>query len=62
MKAPRSVALSACPHGQARISGGKFCSECGKPLAAARAFCTQCGTELAPQGRFCSECGTARGA
>ena len=63
MKAPRTVAPSACPHCNARVEGGKFCSECGKPLAtaAALAFCTGCGAGMKPQARFCSECGTARG-
>jgi hypothetical protein len=59
MKAQRSVAT--CPHCNARSSGGKFCSECGKPMAAAKAHCTQCGTELAPKARFCADCGTPRG-
>ncbi|SEU34030.1 zinc ribbon domain-containing protein [Stigmatella erecta] len=61
MKAPRSAAVSACPHCQARISGGKFCSECGKPLAAAQVNCTECGVALKPRARFCSECGTPQG-
>jgi len=59
MKAQRSVA--ACPHCKARSSGGKFCAECGKPLAAAKVHCTQCGTELSAKARFCAECGTPRG-
>jgi len=61
MKAPRSAASSACPHCQARVDGGKFCGECGKPLAVAKAHCTQCGVEMKPQARFCSDCGTPRG-
>lgn len=60
MAAPRAVAASSCPHCNAAVSGGKFCSECGKPLAPAKAHCTQCGAEMKPQARFCSECGTAR--
>ena len=60
LSAPQTVAASSCPHCQARIAGGKFCSECGKPLAVARAACTQCGVDLKPGARFCSECGTAR--
>ena len=62
MKAQRSAASSSCPHCQARVSEGKFCGECGKPLAVAKANCTQCGTERKPQARFCAECGTPRGA
>lgn len=61
MKAHQSVAASACPHCNARVEGGKFCSECGKPLAAAKAaHCTQCGSEMKPNARFCAECGTPR--
>jgi hypothetical protein len=61
MKGQHSVATVQCPHCQASNSGGKFCAECGKPLAAAKAHCTQCGAEMKPQARFCAECGTARG-
>jgi len=60
MKAHRTAAASACPHCNARVEGGKFCSECGKPLAAAKVHCTQCGTELKPTARFCGDCGTPR--
>jgi predicted amidophosphoribosyltransferase len=36
---------------------GKFCQECGNPLAApARKFCTGCGTEL-HGAKFCANCG-----
>ena len=48
-------------HCNARVEGGKFCAECGKPLAAAKVHCTQCGTEMKPNARFCGECGTPRG-
>ncbi|HEX8819422.1 MAG TPA: zinc ribbon domain-containing protein [Archangium sp.] len=57
MKAHRSVVT--CPHCNARGAGGRFCAECGKPLAT-KAHCTQCGTELAPKARFCADCGTPR--
>jgi hypothetical protein len=38
----------------------KFCSECGKPAAAA-AFCAECGAEMAPGAKFCAGCGTKTG-
>ena len=36
--------------------GGKFCRECGAPLARR---CPGCGTENAPQAKFCTECGAS---
>src|SRR5947207_10380429 len=36
--------------------GGKFCSECGTPLAFS---CPSCGAAAAPTAKFCAECGTA---
>lgn len=44
-----------CPHCQARVQGGKFCPECGKPLSS-KLTCSKCGTEFS--GKFCPECGT----
>src|SRR4051812_21893961 len=38
---------------------GKFCSECGSPLARA---CPSCGAVAAPTAKFCAECGTGLGA
>jgi hypothetical protein len=55
MSAPQ---LAACPHCKARVEGGKFCPECGKPLAS-KATCAKCGTQF--DGKFCPECGTPRG-
>jgi hypothetical protein len=55
MAAPQ---LAACPHCNARVQGGKFCPECGKPLAASGA-CRKCGASYT--GKFCPECGTPRG-
>jgi len=40
--------------------GAKFCSSCGKPMAAPRPMhCTQCGTATAPGAKFCGNCGAA---
>jgi predicted ATPase/class 3 adenylate cyclase len=38
--------------------GGKFCSECGSPLARS---CPACGAAAATTAKFCAECGTALG-
>ncbi len=38
---------------------GKFCSECGNPLAVLKKFCTGCGGELAGNAKFCANCGTS---
>ena len=35
---------------------GKFCSECGTPVATGPKKCANCGAEVT--GKFCSECGT----
>lgn len=49
--------MVTCGSCSAQVSPGKFCAECGKPLAAAGPkFCTGCGAQLA--GKFCGECGT----
>ena len=42
----------------ANVSPGKFCAECGKPMAVAGPkFCSNCGKPV--NGKFCGECGTA---
>jgi membrane protease subunit (stomatin/prohibitin family) len=47
-----------CPACNQSVAPGKFCAECGKPLAAAGPrFCTGCGKPVS--GKFCGECGTA---
>jgi membrane protease subunit (stomatin/prohibitin family) len=38
---------------------GKFCSECGNPLASMKKFCTGCGGEVAAAAKFCANCGTS---
>ncbi len=50
----------ACPKCSAKVPPGKFCAECGGPLAPpqpVRKFCTGCGAELAG-AKFCANCGT----
>lgn len=50
------AAVVVCPHCGARAAGGKFCNECGRPLAAV-ASCPKCGSDNPPGSKFCSECG-----
>ena len=50
------TAVTACPHCGAKVTGGKFCNECGKTLVAVVA-CAKCGAENPGASRFCSECG-----
>lgn len=40
------------------VAPGKFCAECGQPLAQGPKFCSNCGTKLADGAKFCPECGT----
>ena len=44
-----------CPHCGAKNLSGKFCPECGKPLAADGWTCPKCGK--VNKGKFCAECG-----
>jgi hypothetical protein len=49
-----------CPSCGHESGAGKFCQDCGTPLAAAQAakkFCGNCGSTL-NGARFCGECGT----
>jgi membrane protease subunit (stomatin/prohibitin family) len=49
-----------CGKCQKSQPGGKFCSDCGSPLAGApKKFCTGCGQEVAPAAKFCANCGTS---
>ncbi len=49
-------AVVICPHCGAKVEGGKFCNECGKPLVAV-VQCPRCGAENPADAGFCSECG-----
>ena len=51
-----------CGKCNAKQPGGKFCAECGAPLAQAKKFCVTCGGELAAGAKFCPGCGTAANA
>ncbi len=50
------TAVAQCPHCGAKVTGGKFCNECGKPLAP-QVVCPKCGAENPAGAGFCSECG-----
>jgi membrane protease subunit (stomatin/prohibitin family) len=52
-------AMTTCAKCNARQPGGKFCAECGGPLAQAKKFCSNCGLETAPGAKFCANCGTS---
>jgi hypothetical protein len=59
----RDQATGACPSCGQDSGGGKFCNNCGTPLAAAdsgQKFCGNCGTALTGS-KFCGECGTTAG-
>lgn len=53
----KQTIVATCPHCGAKAGGGKFCEECGQPLAAAKKFCGQCGKEVKAGVKFCPECG-----
>jgi membrane protease subunit (stomatin/prohibitin family) len=57
-----SGVLVTCGKCNARQPGGKFCAECGAPLAQPKKFCVGCGTELGAMAKFCPNCGMAAGA
>jgi hypothetical protein len=54
--------LVACGACGAKQGAGKFCAECGTPLAQPKKFCVGCGGELAPGAKFCANCGTSSAA
>ena len=48
----------ACPtHGVRPEWDARYCSACGRRLAAATGFCGKCGAPLEPDARFCAACG-----
>ena len=51
--------VAECPHCGANAGTGKFCAECGKPLAA-NDKCPGCGAKMQPDAKFCGECGAKR--
>jgi membrane protease subunit (stomatin/prohibitin family) len=51
-----------CGKCNAKQPGGKFCAECGSPLAQAKKFCVGCGGELATGAKFCPTCGMSAAA
>lgn len=55
---PTEGAGTKCPHCSAVVVPGKFCAECGKPLAPEKRFCPSCGIEAGPKAKFCAGCGT----
>ena len=54
-------AMTTCARCNTRQPGGKFCAECGGPLAQAKKFCTGCGNETGT-AKFCANCGTSANA
>ncbi|MCK9460748.1 MAG: SPFH domain-containing protein [Proteobacteria bacterium] len=46
-----------CPGCGKVVAPGKFCAECGKPMATGPKFCSKCGAKLADGAKFCPECG-----
>jgi membrane protease subunit (stomatin/prohibitin family) len=54
-KTPQAMEETICPVCGKKTARGKFCMECGAPLAQTRK-CPNCG-EDAQSGKFCSECG-----
>ncbi len=59
-QAPAGGQTQQCGSCHANVPPGKFCTECGKPLAPPAAagpkFCSSCGAKLG--GKFCAGCGT----
>jgi len=46
-----------CPGCGKVVAPGKFCAECGKPMATGPKFCSKCGAKAAEGAKFCPECG-----
>ena len=51
-------ATAACPKCGKAPGSGKFCQECGAPLAKTRA-CPKCKAEIPVSAKFCPECGAS---
>jgi len=51
------VGQVTCAKCGAKTNPGKFCAECGQPLAEKKAFCSECGKPMNPGAKFCGECG-----
>lgn len=54
-----SAGATSCPSCNAQVPGGRFCAECGSPLAPKPRFCSACGAQGTGTAKFCAECGTA---
>ena len=52
---PEEPGLVVCPKCGAKVAKGKFCLECGAPLAPK---CPNCGKDVPAGAKFCLECGT----
>jgi membrane protease subunit (stomatin/prohibitin family) len=52
--APKSTV--ACPQCGAKTTGGKFCGDCGAPLAV-KTTCAGCGHVMDGKPKFCPDCG-----
>src|SRR5436309_581936 len=51
--------MVVCPNcAGENLDDARFCSHCGRPLAAAEENCGACGTTLPADARFCPACGT----
>jgi membrane protease subunit (stomatin/prohibitin family) len=60
---PQNTGLTVtCSKCNSKQPGGKFCAECGAPLAQPKKFCVGCGVELLGGAKFCPNCGMAAGA
>ena len=56
--AASAAPLISCPSCGKQVPDGKFCPECGKPLATP---CPSCGKPLPAGSKFCPECGAKTG-